>query len=171
MHIEPRLIDFAEMVIAAEVRKLVRSGTIRRADAEDTRGEMMAILLTVWDMYDPIRGTREAFINKVVGTRLVSFLRAKYAKKRGRQPQALDAASSVAAPIAAEDTENDMHRRFDVEDAIRALPPDQREIANVLLRENVSDAAKELDMARSTLRGACAAIRANFYDRGLEEYL
>lgn len=171
MQIERRLLDFAEMVIAAEVRKLVRSGTIRRADAEDTRGEMMLILMTVWDLHDPKRGTREAFINKVVGTRLVSFLRAKYAKKRGRHPQSLDAASGVVAPVAVGESDRDTDLRLDVMDAINSLPPRQRDIVDVLARENVSDAAKELDLARSTLRGVCASIRTDFYDRGLEEYL
>lgn len=172
MHIDPRLIAFAEMVIATEVKKLVKAGVIRRSDAEDTRAELLSILVRIWDLYTPERGSPEAFVNQIVTTRLISHVRAMHARKRGRAPRPLDgAASSLVARVAVGESQAQIHLRIDLEAAIATLPPHLREIVDVLRRENVSDAAKELQMARSTLRDACAGIKARFRDSGLEQYM
>jgi hypothetical protein len=96
MQIDPKDLRFANIVISAEVKKLLLRGVIRRDEQEDLASELMSRLVSVWETYDPARGSREAFINQVVSTQLVSLLRERYAQKRRGTTQPLD---SLTDPI------------------------------------------------------------------------
>ena len=96
MQIETKDLQFVNVVITAEVKKLFLRGVIRRDEQEDFGSELMVRLLAVWETYDSARGPREAFINQVVSTQLVSLLRGRYAQKRRGTTQPIDA---VADPI------------------------------------------------------------------------
>lgn len=173
MKIDPKHISFAELVIRTQVKWLRERGVIRRSEAEDFASDLMAQLLEAWNGFDPERGTREAFINQVVSTRILSLLRDRRAQKRRGNPLPLDAdGGSVADPACAGDTWiRTIDLRVDLESARSKLTPKQRAVCDQLLRDVVSPAAKEMGVPRSTLRYAVTKIRQIFRDAGLEEYL
>lgn len=173
MKIDPQYLAFANVVIRSEVKKLRQRGIIRRAEAEDMASEVMARLLEVWDRFDPERGSREAYINQVVSTRLVSLLRERNAQKRRAKIVSLDADNEGLADHSWSGDEwlRRIDFRVDLSIAFSKLNPKQRAICDQLLRDLVSPAAKEMGVPRSTLRYAVTKIRQIFRDAGLEEYL
>lgn len=172
MKIDPKHLAFANIVIRTEVKKLRERGVIRRADAEDIASELVAQLLEVWDRFDPERGTREAFINQVVSTRIVSILRERRAQKRRGITEAIDAGGDrlIDRTWSGDGWRHRIELRVDLEVAFNKLNSRQRAICDQLLREALSPAAKQMGVPRSTLRDAVAKIREIFRDAGLEEY-
>jgi RNA polymerase sigma factor (sigma-70 family) len=172
MKIDPKHLTFANVVIRTEVKKLRERGVIRRADAEDIASELVAQLLEVWDRFDPERGTREAFINQVVSTRIVSILRERRAQKRRGTTEAIDAGSDrlIDRIWSGDGWRHRIELRVDLEVAFSRLNSRQHAICDQLLREALSPAAKQMGVPRSTLRDAVAKIREVFRDAGLEEY-
>jgi RNA polymerase sigma-70 factor, ECF subfamily len=173
MKIDPQHLAFANIVIRAEIKKRRQRGIIRRADAEDIASEVMARLLEVWDRFDPERGNREAYINQVVSTRLVSLLRERNAQKRRAKIEPIDAGDERLADRSwcGDEWLRVIDLRVDLNIAFSKLSPKQRAICDQLLRDLVSPAAKEMGVPRSTLRYAVTKIRQIFRDAGLEEYL
>jgi RNA polymerase sigma-70 factor (ECF subfamily) len=173
MKIDPKHISFADLVIRTQVKWLRERGIIRRSEAEDFASDLMAQLLEAWDGFDPERGTREAFINQVVSTRILSLLRDRRAQKRRGNPLSLDVdGDSIADPAGAGDAWiRTIDLRVDLEAARRKLSPKQRALCDQLLREALSPASREMGVPRSTLRYAVTKIRQIFRDAGLEEYL
>lgn len=173
MKIDPQHLTFSNIVIRTEVKKLRQRGVIRRADAEDIASEVMARLLEEWDRFDPARGTREAYINQVVSTRLLSLLRDRNAQKRRAKVEAIDPSDErlVDRSWSGEEWLLNVDRRVDLDIAFSKLTPKQRAVCDQLLRDVVSPAAKEMGVPRSTLRYAVTKIRHIFRDAGLEEYL
>ena len=173
MKIDPQHLTFSNIVIRTEVKKLRQRGIIRRADAEDIASEVMARLLEEWDRFDPARGTREAYINQVVSTRLLSLLRDRNAQKRSAKVEAIDPSDErlVDRSCDGEEWLRRVDLRVDLHIAFSKLNPKQRAVCDQLLRDVVSPAAKEMGVPRSTLRYAVTKIRQIFRDAGLEEYL
>ncbi|HMN39461.1 MAG TPA: sigma factor [Phycisphaerales bacterium] len=173
MKIDPKHLAFANIVIRTEVKKLRERGVIRRADAEDIASELMAQLLEVWDRFAPERGSREAFINQVVSTRLLSLLRERRAQKRRGTPRPLDADDDTAIDYSwsGDGWRRQIDLRVDLEVAFTKLTARQRALCEQMLREALTPAAKELGVPRSTLRYVALKVRQIFRDAGLEEYL
>jgi hypothetical protein len=172
MHIDPIDLHFATIVVHTEARRLWLCGALLESEQEDFASELMSRLLGSWDLYDPARGPREAFINSVVASQSVSLLRLRYAKKRGGrayrvQRDHLDANDGQA------DGDRSFHvveLRIDLEGAFRKLTRRQREIAFRLGRSSAAAAARELGIPRRTLRDECERIRQAFRDAGLGRY-
>lgn len=173
MKIDPQHLTFSNIVIRTEVKKLHQRGIIRRSEAEDIASEVMARLLEEWDGFDPARGTREAYINQVVSTRLVSLLRDRSAQKRSAKVEAIDPSDErlFDRSSSGEEWLLNVDRRIDLNIAFGKLTPKQRAVCSQLLRDVVSPAAKEMGMPRSTFRYAVTKIRQIFRDAGLEKYL
>lgn len=173
MQIDPKQLAFATLVIRTETGKLLNRGLIRRTEREDLAGELMAQLLEIWGRFDPDRGTREAFINQVVSTRLVSLLRERNSQKRRATTEPIDASDDrfVDHSSAGEGSRCQIDLRVDLRVALGRLTPRQREICDQLMREAITPAARQMGVPRSTLRDAVARIREVFRDAGLEAYL
>jgi len=173
MKIDPKIIKFADKVIASEVRTLRVRGVIRLSEEEDIAGELMLQLLDAWAGFDPRRGPVEAFINQVVNTRLISILRKRNAQKRRATVESIDASEDrLVDRVSAIDARGRLiDLKVDLRVALCNLTPTQREICDGLLRDAVTPVARELGIPRSTLRDAIVKIREVFRDAGLEEYL
>lgn len=173
MQIDPQHLTFSNIVIRTEVKKLRQRGIIRRSEAEDIASELMARLLEEWDGFDPARGTREAYINQVVSTRLLSLLRDRSAQKRSAKVDGIDPSDDRLVDHSSSGKEwlLNVDRRIDLNIAFGKLTPKQRAVCTQLLRDVVSPAAKEMGMPRSTFRYAVTKIRQIFRDAGLEKYL
>ena len=173
MKIDPKHIAFANLVIRTATNKYRDRGVIRHSDREDIASELMTQLLEVWEQFDPKRGTREAFINQVVNTRLVSILRERHSGKRRAKTEPIKADDERLADRTwfGKGWLRQIDLRVDLAIAFSKLTPKQRAICDQLLREALSPAAKAMGVPRSTLRDAVVKIRDVFRDAGLEEYL
>ncbi|QYK49189.1 MAG: sigma-70 family RNA polymerase sigma factor [Phycisphaeraceae bacterium] len=173
MLIDPKDLQFANMVIARRIQALRSSGSLPNGEVEDFAAELMLHLLSVWDDFDHTRGTREAYINTVVTTRSVSLLRKRKAKKRGSAQPAADVDPGECADhqTDGEAAERLSDLKADLEVVMERLSPMQRRLVNRLMRDAVKPVADALGMPRSTLRGHCRRMRDIFKDAGLEGYL
>lgn len=173
MQIDPKDIQFTNIVISAEMKKLNRRGILRRDEMEPFASEVLARLLAVWESYDATRGPREAFINTVVSNLIASLLRERYAQKRRGTTQPLDGVAHAIVDRATSEgrQEHIINLRIDLANVLPRLTPFQRQIVDLLQREALTPAAEQLGIPRRTLRDQCARIRDVFRDAGLEEYL
>ena len=173
MDVDPIIIEFASKVIASEVRTLRVRGVIRRSDEEDIASTLMLQLLEAWEGFDPDRAPPEAFVNQVVSTRLISILRKRNAQKRRGRTESIEASDEriVDRTWSGEGWRRQVDIKTDLKAAMEKLTPKQREICDLLLRESVTPAAREMGVPRSTLRDAVAKIRQVFRDAGLDAYL
>ncbi len=173
MQIDPKDLQFANVVTTAEVKKLFLRGVIRRDEQEDFASELMLQLLTECRRHDQAPAPIEAMINQIVTTRIVSILRKRHAKKRAANVEPLadrDVGRDARVGNGA-DPLRIVELRIDLKAALERLRPQDREICDLLLREAVTPAARELGIPRSTLRDAIAKIRDVFRDAGLDKYL
>lgn len=173
MQIDPKDLQFANMVIAIEVKDLNRRGVIRVGEMESFASELMARLLAVWDTYDPARAPREAFVNIVVSSQSASLLRERNAQKRRGTPQSLDGIADLLVDRAASDgrQQHIINLRIDLAGVMPLLTPFQRQLVDLLQRDALAPIAEQMGIPRRTLRDQCARIREVFRDAGLEEYL
>lgn len=173
MQIDPKDLQFTNIVISAEMKKLHLRGILRSDEMEPFASEVLARLLAVWDSFDPARGPREAFINTVVSNLIASLLRERYAQKRRGTTQPLDGVADVLVDRATSDgrQEHIINLRIDLANALPRLTPFQRQIVDLLQRDALTPVAEQLGIPRRTLRDQCARIRDVFRDAGLEEYL
>jgi len=65
-----------------------------------------------------------------------------------------------------------MDMDLDISDVLSGLPPDLRELAELLQRVSITEAAEQLGVARSTLYDTgIARLRQVFKDKGIGDYL
>jgi len=173
MQIDPKDLQFTNIVISAEMKKLHLRGILRSDETEPFASEVLARLLAVWESYDATRGPREAFINTVVSNLIASLLRERYAQKRRGTTQPLDGVADVLVDRATSDgrQEHIINLRIDLANVLPRLTPFQRQIVDLLQRDALTPVAEQLGIPRRTLRDQCARIRDVFRDAGLEEYL
>lgn len=173
MQMDSNDLQFAIVVIAAEVKKLYVRGIVRRDEQEDLRSELMVRLLAEWGRFDPGRGALEAFVNRVVRTQLVSWLRARNAQKRSAAIHPIDA---VAEPRADPDSWDGRQQlvsdlRIDLAEAEGLLSPLEKEIVDNLRREPLKQVAEQMGVPRRTLRDRKDRIREIYGICGVNEYL
>lgn len=173
MQIDPKDISFIQTVIHSNVASHVRNGTIPRGDRDQVAADLMQEMVACWHQYDAARGPREAFVNQVISTKLISTLRMRNAKKRTSRVVSLDAvADSVDAPQAQkEDSQRATERRLDLELLMQHVTPFERDLLHILKTSNIKQAAERLGIPRRTVRDHCEAIREVFRDAGLNGYL
>lgn len=173
MQIDPKDLQFANMVIASEIKDLSRRGVIRKDEIDNFASELMARLLAVWDTYDPARAPREAFVNIVVRSQIASLLREKHAQKRRGTTQSLDSVADLLVDRTASEgrQQHIINLRIDLAGVMPLLTPLQRQLVDLLQRDSLAPIAEQMGIPRRTLRDQCARIRDVFRDAGLEEYL
>jgi transcriptional regulator of acetoin/glycerol metabolism len=191
--------DLRDFLATDEVRALIRhkaarfrrTTRLRHADPEDVEQQLHLHLAESFDRYEPERGSRIGFAEVVAHRHVISLARA--ARAQCRNP---DRVRSLDAPIAgAKGAPTDMASRLpetahqrrlcrralsdcDYRDLIRdhalvadRLTPRQRQIAALLMRGTIADAARELQIPRTTLYADVATIRAHFEAAGMRRYL
>ena len=170
---DPSTIEFIHVVTHRAVADLRRRGLVRRDEHHDCASALILEVLRAWDIFDPERGTPQAFVNQVVSTRTNSLLRRRAAKKRRLRAGTLDGAAECTADETTHGPtcEAACDLRGDLNAVLSKFTPRQRDICDQLLRESVSPAARELGLPRSTVRDEIARIRVIFEEAGLGEYL
>ncbi len=61
--------------------------------------------------------------------------------------------------------------RMDLEEALKALPPDLRDLCRRLVSQTVTEVCRDTGVPRATLYGAIQKVRKIFEEAGLDAYL
>ena len=141
-----------------------------QADAEgdlSERARQRAAEIVRWPGFDPNRGSAEAFVESVVRAKLCKMLRdAKRAKRVSGPTVSADSGDAI-------DPTDDLRVlciRLDVETVIGKLDAVKRSVCDQLLRESVSEAARQLRTPRSTLEYAVNSVRERFEKSDVDQY-
>jgi len=148
--IDPSTLKFAKSLVRIKARQLLR--VIRDAatgSQQDLEQDLLLELVVRWPGFDPNRGNAEAFVE--------SGVRATVCKDGG---DAIDPADDLRV----------LCIRMDVETVVGKLDAVKRSVCDQLLRESVSEAARQLRTPRSTLEYAVNSVRDRFKKSDVDQY-
>lgn len=166
--IDPSTLKFAKSLVRIKAWQLLR--VIRDAatgSQQDLEQDLLLEVVVRWPGFDPNRGNAEAFVESVVRAKLCKMLRdAKRAKRVSGPMVSADGGDAI-------DPADDLRVlciRMDVETVISKLDAVKRSVCDQLLRESVSEAARQLRTPRSTLEYAVNSIRDRFEKSDVDQY-
>jgi RNA polymerase sigma factor (sigma-70 family) len=178
-------------LIRRKAWQLVKSGAFTQSDREDIEQNLRLKLLKSQSSYDPEEGPWIALARTVVERHAATLLRDRLATKRGHH-QTISLQRHVKDPdggsIELGNTllsEQQEKRRgyvsrshldswqliHDIAEVFRNLPPDQRELAEQLKTKSISQAARDLNVPRTTLYELMRKLRRRCERAGLQDYL
>jgi RNA polymerase sigma factor (sigma-70 family) len=149
---------------AARAQSATWSRVLRAAglDREDLEAACVAEVWLNLGCFNPLKSSLRTFVERVVATKTVSFLRRCRTLKRTR----VDAdATPVSHPI-----DVAIARRVDVRRALALLNDADQKVARMLLHWNPSEIAKIYGISRAAVYRCIERIRATLMEAGLEEY-
>jgi RNA polymerase sigma-70 factor (ECF subfamily) len=177
-------------LIRRKANQLIGRAGLTRQDREDLEQELLRLLLQRLSTIDQQRARTSAFLATVIERLASNLLRDRRAAKRdGRRTSSLNVpASGEDAPAELVDTitrrEQEARRgrhprgdeelaqlASDVAEVLAGLPADLRALAERLMSQSVSQAARELGVARTSLYGDIRRLRRRFERAGLKDYL
>ena len=175
--------------IRHHARKLARSGRLPGMDQADIEQELMLDLLHRQVHYDPARASFETFADRVINHRVASLMSPTARLRAERITISIDVRLSVDGEDAAEalgdhiseadglygETYAPVEARIglvrDVGRFLASLSPVLRRYAGILTADNVSAAARDAGLHRSTIYERLHQLRAAAAATGLQEYL
>jgi len=185
--------DYAKNVIRHKARQLIGKYGFTRDDYEDLMQEMTLDLLVRLSKFDRSKASLNTFVARIVDRRISTLIRHRTQDMRDYRREACslddpiqdeDGASITRGEMLSQDecdlragkhTRPESERidmRLDVSFVIAELPPELRPLAERLLDQSITEAARELGVPRSTLyETGIARLRNAFEDKGLGEYL
>lgn len=138
------------------------------ADEPDLQQELALHVSTHMTQYDPARGSRSTFVDKILDTKIANLLEYHLAVKRGsgKHPQPLE--DSLAQTLKDSSTNGSaIDLKFDMQNAMETLPPGLRETAVLLSTYPTSEVARMLRLTRGQMRHRLAAIRRELEGAGI----
>ena len=166
--IDPSTLQFAKSLVRIKAKQLLR--VIRDAatgSQQDLEQDLLLEVVVRWPGFDPNRGNAEAFVESVVRAKLCKMLRdAKRAKRVSGPMVSADGGDAI-------DPADDLRVlciRMDVETVVSKLDAVKRSVCDQLLRESVSEAARQLRTPRSTLEYAVNSVRDRFEKSDVDQY-
>ncbi|MBN8643969.1 MAG: sigma-70 family RNA polymerase sigma factor [Planctomycetes bacterium] len=166
--IDPSTLTFAKTLVRIKAKQLLR--VIRDAatgSQQDLEQDLLLEVVVRWPGFDPNRGSAEAFVESVVRAKLCKMLRD--AKRAKRVPGPTVSADGSDAIDPADDLRV-LCIRLDVETVIGTLDAVKRSVCDQLLRESVTEAARQLRTPRSTLEYAVNSVRDRFEKSDVDQY-
>lgn len=166
--IDPSTLKFAKTLVRIKARQLGRVIPDAAVNSQqDLEQELLLEVVVRWPGFDPSRGNAEAFVESVVRAKLCKMLRdAKRAKRMSGPTVSIDGNDAVDP----EDESRVLCIRLDVETVIGKLNVGNRRVCDQLLRESVSEAARQLRTPRSTLEYAVNSLRERFEKADVDQY-
>jgi RNA polymerase sigma factor (sigma-70 family) len=182
---------FADRRIRNSTRRLVGMAGITDEDLKDLRQDIWVDLIRRLPRYRPDRGTRQAFIARVIRNRIASILKSRTAAKRGGGKPALslnwESFDESGDPVELHESLSADHylrltrgvrrseeeRRdlaLDVRKVVERLPPHHRVLCLLLIDHDVCNIANVVGIPRSTLRDLIKRLRSLCHDAGLADY-
>ena len=191
-HKQQEISEYAATVIRCKARQLVGKAGFRKHDIEDIEQEMTLDLLSRLPKFDPDKAAHSTFVARVIERKISKLIRHRRQEMRDYRREACslnelvmngDGETTERACTVDQDEadihagrrsrtrEDEAHLRLDVSLVLSGLPDDLRAVAEHLMTETVTEAAKSLGVPRTTLYGAIGRLRQIFEDEGLREYL
>ncbi len=183
---------FAGRLIRRKARQLVGKARIGEADRDDIEQELRIALLERLDRFNPLRSHWQAFVLAVIDRRVASLLKALRAQKRKHRENLLSLSSVVSGeeglPAELGDTLLPRHQEFlvgailndhqsafaladDLASVIARLTQEQQQLCERRRTQTVTEIAKDMGVARSTVVYWFAKITEAFREADLENYL
>ena len=185
---------FTANLIRRKAAQLCRRSDFSRSDYDDLRQGMVVYLLEKAHLFDPGRGTLEAFVINAVNTWVRMELRFRARLKRrgeagaasleGTSVEFNGEADTLDALVGEADLQRRTHRaglspldRVDLADAVRhalsGLSPSERDLLRHVAEHGVAGTAREWSrraqrtVSRRRIQNAVARMRQRFEDAGL----
>lgn len=155
---------------------LDRAGLLRQ-ECQNVEQELVSRYYARRKSFDSARGDHTAFFRVVLRRLGANCIRESKARKRRRQDEYafddLDVSSNCdrRLRIVRRSAQEQAELTHDVAAVVAKLPPGLRALAHRLKEQSLMDASHELGIAHSTLSGWVRAIRKQFEDAGLREYM
>jgi len=164
---------FARSIIRRKARLVARCDGFTAEDLRDIEQELLARLLQSLAQFDPEQAHINVFITTVVERSMAMLIREWWAKKRDSTGiRSIDAAAE--GEPSADVPDRDSGRRVeqfdlahDLTPVLAGLPPELRDLAERLQVQTVSQAARDLNVPRTTLMRQVERLRRCFEDAGL----
>lgn len=179
-------------LIRLKMRKLTKSREIAGRERQDIEQELILHWLRRRARFNAARGSLETFADVVLNNVIHTMLEARRAKKREQRlcdcslddllneqtnrnltrGDAYDRDDCFLATVARNRPQWELEDlQLDVRQALRRLPLRQRELARRLMHQSTSEAARSMNITRTTLYTWRKTIRKVFTELGLDEYL
>lgn len=160
---DTRFIPEDALIIRHKVMKLVGRCGITRSDQPDLRQELAFHVSMQMSRFDPSRGTRRTYVNRISQNKILNILEQRRARKRGsgKSIMAIDEETEEMVPDPHGDGDS-VDMTLDVATAIASLPPDLRHLATCLMTESPAEAGRTLGLTRGQVRHRIGLIGQHF---------
>ncbi len=156
-------------IIRIHAKKLIRRRAFSGAEQEDIEQELSLHVLQGMASFDAAKANRDTFISRVVAHRAANLLRDRLRQLRNRFAQI--SLEDLSEEELAREDESHEQLAADIATVQATLPPQLREMCELLKREGPSDVARRLGVPRSTLDQLIREVREYFAEAGLRDYL
>jgi RNA polymerase sigma factor (sigma-70 family) len=177
-------------LVRRKAGQLARRAGFTAQDRDDLEQDLSVLLLKRWPSFDPNRGTPEAFATIVLNSGVANLLRDRLAlwrrqgrivslQERATGPNGEEACLADSVPQGAPGSGHRPYRRLSdelarlaghVREVLDRLPPDLRELAELLKEHSMADAARVIGLPRSTLYARRRKLREHFEAAGLTNF-
>ena len=189
---QKELSDYAMTAIHCKARQLIGKAGLTRSAVDDIEQELALDLLQRLPAFDPKKATHNTFVTRLIERRISNLLRYRLQEKRDHRREScslddlvLDSeGETVPRAWTIDQDEADIRigrrsrtraeetdLRLDVASVIARLPRDLRQVAELLMTESLSQAARSLGVPRKDIRRAQRRLRLVFEKSGLAGYL
>ncbi len=160
-------------IIHRKAGRLGRRAVLLGDDFEDVLQDCRAFVLSKLHSYNPARPLAP-FVTTLVCRFLANRDRHRFAAKRDARRTRQRGDHDVPDPRIQgrrPHWQEDVDRRLDIAEAVRALEPELRELARRLSHQSVAEIARETGVPRSTVQSRVRRIRERFERRDLADFL
>jgi RNA polymerase sigma factor (sigma-70 family) len=169
--------DYARRLITRKAQSLVRRPGFENDDCGDIEQELIQWLLLGLPLFDPFHSHVNVFVTTVIERAVARMIRRRRAKKRDagcvRSIDSLQTDDGHSfEPADPRDHQREVDLAIDLADLLACLPDKARRLAKRLVEaESTAEVANDLGVSQSTIWRQVAAIRRQFEDAGLRDYL
>lgn len=154
---------FAGRLIRTKVKSICRTLRLPGADEEDLEQQMRLDLLRRSPQFDRSRGTWEAFVCCVTGSRARTHFRRLQGLRRPLVESELQVGLDGCNRVSADDTHaSDLMQ--DLEAIQDQLTPDKRRLLEMLRTSSITEIARQLHIPRTTVAARVKALRHELRD-------
>lgn len=187
------LTPYALELVGHKARQLVGTAGFTENDVEDIQQALIAHLLKRLPKFNPARASYNTFVDRVVEKQICNLIRDRQAEVRDYRREAcslneeidtgeeqpkqrlttvLQDDQDIRTGKYARPAEERAQLQIDLNQVLAELPPDLRQVAEMLQTQCVSEVARNLGIPRRTFRdNHLAKLQAIFRAKGLGDYL
>jgi RNA polymerase sigma-70 factor (ECF subfamily) len=191
-HKHEQLTEYTMKLVQCKARQLVGKAGYTWGDIEDIEQDLTLDLLERLPKFDPAKATLNTFADRVVGRRLCNLLRHRQAEMRDYRREAFsmneeveteDGMLEIIETVSQDEIDlrtgrcnrsvaERAHLQMDLNAVVAGLPPELRQVADMLRTQSVAEVARDLGIPRRTFREKhLAQLREVFAASRLDDYL